>query len=302
MTLATAEFIRRFLVHVLPRASTASASYGLFANGYRAENIAKARDLLAVATAKTKPEAASTQQSDRAAASATPMPLLRRPHDHHRGLCTRRHPTYRPQPQSSRSHRTSRADTKSERQQIRISGPPPVLDRPLVPLPQFASVASDRAPIALRRISPSTATRQIGTYTPAITRLPIAPAPHNPRGAPAAHGLNPHSARRTASRSPPAISFLGASRTPGAPLRWHCPCTPASETLHNSRPETSEAWAVCSRQRTRLSRARSCDSSRSRHSSNYSRRICVFLKKDQPTLIEFKDVSPILPHGFAGFL
>ena len=48
MTLATAEFIRRFLIHVLPRGFHRIRHYGLFANGSRADNIARARDLLAV--------------------------------------------------------------------------------------------------------------------------------------------------------------------------------------------------------------------------------------------------------------
>jgi len=49
MTLAPAEFIRRFLIHVLPRGFHRIRHYGLFANGNRAENIARARALLAVA-------------------------------------------------------------------------------------------------------------------------------------------------------------------------------------------------------------------------------------------------------------
>ena len=61
MTLAPHEFIRRFLIHVLPKGFHRIRNYGLFANGNRAESIAKARELLAVATAKTEPEAASTQ-------------------------------------------------------------------------------------------------------------------------------------------------------------------------------------------------------------------------------------------------
>ena len=46
MTLRAAEFIRRFLIHVLPSGFHRIRSYGLFANGARAENIARARDLL----------------------------------------------------------------------------------------------------------------------------------------------------------------------------------------------------------------------------------------------------------------
>jgi hypothetical protein len=46
MTLATDEFIRRFLIHVLPRGFHRIRHYGLFASGSRAENIARVRELL----------------------------------------------------------------------------------------------------------------------------------------------------------------------------------------------------------------------------------------------------------------
>jgi hypothetical protein len=48
MTLATGEFIRRFLIHVLPSGFHRIRHYGLFASSKRAENIARARQLLAV--------------------------------------------------------------------------------------------------------------------------------------------------------------------------------------------------------------------------------------------------------------
>jgi hypothetical protein len=46
MTLAPGEFIRRFLLHVLPAGFHRIRHYGLFANPARAANLAKARDLL----------------------------------------------------------------------------------------------------------------------------------------------------------------------------------------------------------------------------------------------------------------
>ena len=52
MTLAPAEFIRRFLIHVLPKRFHRIRHYGLFANGNRRETIAKARRLLGVAVAE----------------------------------------------------------------------------------------------------------------------------------------------------------------------------------------------------------------------------------------------------------
>jgi hypothetical protein len=48
MTLDVAEFIRHYLVHVLPRGFHRIRHYGLFANGSRAEILARARQLLAV--------------------------------------------------------------------------------------------------------------------------------------------------------------------------------------------------------------------------------------------------------------
>jgi len=48
MTLATHEFIRRFLIHVLPAGFHRIRYYGLLASSTRADNIARARKLLAV--------------------------------------------------------------------------------------------------------------------------------------------------------------------------------------------------------------------------------------------------------------
>ncbi len=48
MALPIAEFIRRFLSHVLPSGFHRIRHYGLFANGNRAENLARARHLLAM--------------------------------------------------------------------------------------------------------------------------------------------------------------------------------------------------------------------------------------------------------------
>jgi len=56
MTLATDEFIRRFLIHVLPNGFHRIRHYGLFANGNRAANIARARELLAVPARPYEPD------------------------------------------------------------------------------------------------------------------------------------------------------------------------------------------------------------------------------------------------------
>src|SRR5262249_31394364 len=48
MTLAPHEFIRRFLLHVLSKGFHRIRHYGLFANGERAANLARARELVGV--------------------------------------------------------------------------------------------------------------------------------------------------------------------------------------------------------------------------------------------------------------
>jgi hypothetical protein len=55
MTLAAHEFIRRFLIHVLPSGFHRIRHYGLFANGGRVANIARARELLGIVTHETEP-------------------------------------------------------------------------------------------------------------------------------------------------------------------------------------------------------------------------------------------------------
>src|SRR5438309_12100923 len=57
MTLDIGEFIRRFLTHVLPKGFHRIRHYGLFASANRAETIARARQLLGLAT--PTPEAAA---------------------------------------------------------------------------------------------------------------------------------------------------------------------------------------------------------------------------------------------------
>ena len=55
MTLDAHEFIRRFLMHVLPSGFHRIRHYGLFANGGRVANIARARELLGVVTPEAEP-------------------------------------------------------------------------------------------------------------------------------------------------------------------------------------------------------------------------------------------------------
>src|SRR5438046_8551483 len=62
MTLSTDEFIRRFLIHVLPQGFHRIRHYGLLAIGTRADNIARARRLLDVPAAQ--PEGTDTNCTD----------------------------------------------------------------------------------------------------------------------------------------------------------------------------------------------------------------------------------------------
>ena len=63
MTLATAEFIRKFLIHVMPSGFHRIHHYGLLASGTRADNIARARALLAVSVPEGQPTAAAVDHS-----------------------------------------------------------------------------------------------------------------------------------------------------------------------------------------------------------------------------------------------
>jgi hypothetical protein len=56
ITLDAHEFIRRFLMHVLPKGLHRIRHYGLFANGNRSANIARARELLAAPPRTPEPE------------------------------------------------------------------------------------------------------------------------------------------------------------------------------------------------------------------------------------------------------
>jgi len=71
MTLAATEFMRRFLLHVLPSGFHRIRHYGLLSNGARSTALARARELL---TAPTPPQPSTT---DDPAAGATPRFICR---------------------------------------------------------------------------------------------------------------------------------------------------------------------------------------------------------------------------------
>jgi hypothetical protein len=72
MTLDTHEFIRRFLIHVLPKGQHRIRHYGLFANGGRAANIARIRELLAAKAPNTDTDTANTADGPRVLALPCP--------------------------------------------------------------------------------------------------------------------------------------------------------------------------------------------------------------------------------------
>lgn len=74
MTLDPHEFIRRFLIHVLPKGLHRIRHYGLLANTARADNLARMRELLAVA-----PQLSVDENADGGAPEASASAVLARP-------------------------------------------------------------------------------------------------------------------------------------------------------------------------------------------------------------------------------
>ena len=74
MTLSPHEFIRRFLMHVLPKGFHLIRHYGLFANGERAANLARARELLGAAPRLVEPEQQKAAAPDEPRVLPCPCP------------------------------------------------------------------------------------------------------------------------------------------------------------------------------------------------------------------------------------
>jgi len=74
MTLATPEFIRRFLIHVLPAGFHRIRYYGLLASTARADNIARARELLALPKLQCQPADAGANDGNEPPTLARPCP------------------------------------------------------------------------------------------------------------------------------------------------------------------------------------------------------------------------------------
>jgi len=99
MTLAVDEFIRRFLIHVLPSGFHRIRHYGLFANGGRAENIARARQLLDVPQPPRQPDDTDCADDGEPQPSSYPCPCCGGRmiviETFERGCTPRHHPTQR---------------------------------------------------------------------------------------------------------------------------------------------------------------------------------------------------------------
>ncbi|HSF78952.1 MAG TPA: IS91 family transposase [Steroidobacteraceae bacterium] len=74
MTLEAHEFIRRFLMHVLPRGQHRIRHYGFLGNGGRAANIARIRELLAARTPAPAPGTGGADTADGPRVLALPCP------------------------------------------------------------------------------------------------------------------------------------------------------------------------------------------------------------------------------------
>jgi hypothetical protein len=74
MTLDVAEFIRRFLIHILPKGLHRIRHYGLFANGGRADNIAHIRQLLHVPASPDQTDDAQTVDASEPGTLGHPCP------------------------------------------------------------------------------------------------------------------------------------------------------------------------------------------------------------------------------------
>ena len=72
MTLQAHEFIRRFLIHVLPHGFHRIRHYGLFANGGRAENLARARELLDAPVQQKEPDTVANDYNTQTLAHPCP--------------------------------------------------------------------------------------------------------------------------------------------------------------------------------------------------------------------------------------
>src|SRR5450432_3255051 len=225
MTLKPDEFIRRFLMHVLPNGFHRIRHSGLLASGTKTETIARIRELIAtvapVQTAHQPRPRPGNRPGD------PPVPVLRRSHEHHRDL----------QPRLDTTIQTAAANRDQDRY-VMITFPTLQIQNPVLPRRPSIRHGGARANMPLprqRRHRSSWLTADSRTCRRPIMRGNVVSqrgigCPHAPPSC-----ANLHSARRSRRhRLPfPAGSFIEGFRTPAtvqaASLR-----RPASETLNNT--------------------------------------------------------------------
>ena len=168
--------------------------------------------------------------------------MLRRSHDHHRGL-------------RARCNATASADSSNDRHQDRhlmtaltipqiCSSRSPALDRPRQSAPRYAIVVANRPTVHRVRRHPPLIRRQ-----PLHRRTTRCTGSNSNQPARPRHS-NPHSACGTVLRSLSAVSSLGGFRTPAAEYAAPSLMRPASETLHRSRhPQVRRLYRLCAEPR-----------------------------------------------------
>ena len=228
MTLAPGEFIRRFLLHVLPKGFHRIRHYGLLASATCKANIARARELIAAPVAVTDPPAEHDDADLATSAAADHRPpcpccggrmIIVETFERGGAPRARRRPKPRSEP---RCH-----DARH-----RLIAPSACRGTPLPASHRCRPAASNRTPLCPRSGQNRPVDRRRGDKLPTaiVDPPPITPASASPTQA--AAPSNPH--RRQPVRPAPAGSFLGGFRTPALSARWIGHDGPASETLHPS--------------------------------------------------------------------
>ena len=82
MTITAEEFIRRFLLHVLPKGFQRIRYYGFLCNRFREEKLTRCRELLGMATQPPSPDGATNDHRDQCEA-VMEHPLKECPACHH---------------------------------------------------------------------------------------------------------------------------------------------------------------------------------------------------------------------------
>ena len=208
MRLHPHEFIRRFLMHVLPKGFHRIRHYGLFANANRAENIATARALLDVAPPAADPQEQPDIAPDAPRVLPCPCPRCGGSHDRDRGVRARLRAEVAPDAEQDR-HIMSQTFLSVATCPFRCAGSTPAA----IPLDPIASISAPMRPLMRSERLHEMPIARSRSHLLQIRRSILSAS--RPPSRPALPS-NPHSARCTAAAQLPATSCLGASRTPAA--------------------------------------------------------------------------------------